>query len=61
MPDELPIYVALGESEFRALVSGRVATVTLNSGQMVRIIFSDIGFHRMQAAIDFAIAKQPAR
>lgn len=52
------IRVALDEADFRTLVSGGVVTISAGRvvrGQRVEIILSDIGFGRMQAAIDDAM------
>lgn len=49
------IRIALGESEFRDLVAGRVAKSRAASGLMVEVILSDIGWERMTRAIAVAI------
>jgi hypothetical protein len=46
-----PIYVKLDEEAFRALVQGREARVSSQSGAEVRLILADIGWGRMLAAI----------
>lgn len=55
-----PIHIALGETDFLTLVSGDVF-VTVKGEQEVKIILSDIGFDRMHAAINEAVAIQAAR
>lgn len=55
-----PIYIVLGEAEFRDLVAGRVAkTATASGGQLqpVEIILSDIGWERMTRAIAVAMGR----
>jgi hypothetical protein len=60
-PSGRPVRVALDEAAFRELVAGRIARLPLRPwphGEdppvAVEIILSDIGWDRMQAAIDAA-------
>lgn len=46
-------HIKLNEDEFRSLVSGGILTIKSKDSEIM-ICLSDIGFHRMDAAIDDA-------
>lgn len=48
--------VTLGEREFQVLTAGEVVELKDQHGDEVRIILSDIGFNRMEYAIERAKA-----
>jgi len=44
--------INLNEEDFRCLVSGGILTVHKINGPEIKIMLSDIGFHRMRKAIE---------
>lgn len=59
MAEAMRMYVALDEAGFRALVKGEVVRLRAADGRVVELIFQDIGFDRMLAAVNEAIADAP--
>jgi hypothetical protein len=52
------VHVALSEKEFRELVAGKIVEHKLPTGDLVKIILSDIGWDRMRKSIDEAESAQ---